>query len=109
MPPGKLAAQAGHAYLEAFLAALAADPERAAAYASDPPGTKVCLAAPSEAALLAVARRAEAAGLPVVLITDHGHVLPPHFAGGPVRTAVGIGPARRSEVRHVTGTLALVR
>lgn len=32
MTPGKLAAQAGHAYVNTFLAALASDPARAAAY-----------------------------------------------------------------------------
>jgi peptidyl-tRNA hydrolase len=44
MSPGKIASQAGHAFMEAFLAA---PPEAQAAYRKDAPGTKICLRAPT--------------------------------------------------------------
>ena len=47
MPLGKAAAQAGHAYLEAYFAATTTAPELASAYRADPPGTKVVLIARS--------------------------------------------------------------
>jgi peptidyl-tRNA hydrolase len=108
MPPGKLAAQAGHAYLEAFLACQRIDPTAAAAYAADPPGTKVALAVPTESALCDASVLAGELGLPAALITDRGHVLLPHFTGAPIVTALGIGPVRRSEVRRLTRRFALV-
>lgn len=109
MPAGKLAAQAGHAYLEAYLTALREIPDLALAYAADPPGTKVVLAANSLAHLERLASKAEASRVPYTLITDSGHILPPHFDGRPIVTALGFGPARRSEIRHITGGLALIR
>lgn len=128
MSPGKTAAQAGHAFLDSYLAAGAGDPLRAAAYLSDPldgetpsrphSGTKVALAAGNLDALLRAAYEAKIAGLPCALITDSGHVLPGDFVRGhwhqpfdgrPVVTALGIGPARRAEVRHITDRFALVR
>ena len=109
MPPGKAAAQAGHAFLEAFFAAQQHDPDSAASYRADPPGTKVTLTARSEEHLLRLADRAAAAGLAPVLITDSGHILPPHFDGGPVLTALGIGPARASAVRPFLRSLDLYR
>jgi PTH2 family peptidyl-tRNA hydrolase len=146
MSPGKAAAQAGHAFLDTYLAALAVDPARAAAYLSDPfkaadpvcrpdsgcpadladpattirpySGTKVVLLARDLDALQRAAYEAKAAGLPWALITDSGHVLPATFDGqawrqpfdgSPVVTALGLGPARRAEVRHITDRLALVR
>lgn len=99
MPAGKLTAQAGHAFLDSFFAAAAADPARAAAYRLAAPGTKVVLAAPDLSALEEAAALAAALSLPHALITDSGHILPPHFNGGPVVTALGLGPATREEVR----------
>jgi PTH2 family peptidyl-tRNA hydrolase len=109
MPPGKAAAQAGHAFLESFFAACEFAPEIAAAYRADPPGTKVVLAARGLPELRHLAQGAADAGLPFALITDHGHVLPPHFDGGPVVTALGIGPARRDRIDHLVRRYKLVR
>lgn len=102
MPPGKLAAQAGHAYLGAFLAA---DENIASRYASDPPGTKICLGARDLSELLALRDYAASKGIPHALITDSGHVCPPDFDGSPIVTALGVGPATRREVANLTKRL----
>lgn len=108
MPPGKMAAQAGHAFLGAYLESLAQRPDEAASYIDDAPGTKIVLEAPDLDRLLRARERARRAQLPCVLIRDRGHILPPHFDGSPIVTALGIGPVRRAEVRRVTGALPLV-
>jgi PTH2 family peptidyl-tRNA hydrolase len=108
MPPGKLAAQAGHAYLDSFLIAQTRQPDVAAAYAAPGQGTKVTLAARSLNALLRAAADAAESGLAHALITDSGHVLPPHFDGSPVVTALGLGPATREEVEHITRRFRLI-
>ena len=103
MSPGKLAAQAGHA----FVAALArASPGRVAEYCN---GTKVVLGARTLDELMEVYERASYEGLPCSLIEDSGHVMPPHFDGSPIITAVGIGPVLRHESHHITRKLNLVR
>lgn len=107
MTPGKLAAQAGHAYLDSFLEAQRLNPHAAQAYRAPGHGTKVCLAARNLGDLLLAQERAAAAGLPHALITDSGHVHPPHFDGGEVVTALGIGPATRAEMRRITSRLRL--
>lgn len=108
MPPGKMAAQSGHAFLEAYLKSARENNESAQAYAADPPGTKVVLCASSLEHIKEIERRANILGITTSLITDSGHVLPPHFDGGPVVTALGFGPATREEVRRITKGLALV-
>jgi peptidyl-tRNA hydrolase len=105
MSVGKIAAQAGHAYLDAFLAA---DPATAARYRADGHGTKVCLAAPSLSALLLALDLAQARGLPHALVVDSGHVHPPDFDGSPVPTALGVGPATWAECRRVVDRFRLL-
>lgn len=102
MPSGKLAAQAGHAYLNSYLASLTSRPEIAVDYQRDGIGTKVCLEASNEFRLLRAYEEAQRAGIPCALIIDQHHILPPHFTGDPIITALGLGPARAGEVRHIT-------
>lgn len=102
MTPGKLAAQAGHAYLNAYLQNPI--PE----YQSDGLGTKVCLSVPDEYALLRLKQKLEKHKIPTSLITDSGHVMPPHFDGSPVITALGFGPATKDEVYYLTRKLKLL-
>jgi PTH2 family peptidyl-tRNA hydrolase len=109
MSPGKLSAQSGHAYLNTYLNALKDTPDAAQAYQADGLGTKVCLVATSEYRLLRAYEDAKAAGLPCSLIIDQHHVLPPHFDGSPIITALGIGPARRDDVRHITKRFSLLK
>lgn len=102
MPPGKLAAQAGHAYTDALCHALDTDPDRFWSYRRGNGGSKVTLLAKNEHALRRAYAEAIEAGLPATLITDSGHVLLPHFDGSPIVTALGIGPCRREECKHIT-------
>jgi peptidyl-tRNA hydrolase len=94
MSPGKIASQAGHAYLGAFIEAQKSSPDTAAAYSSDLPGTKVCLQA-SLSELLRAKAEAEAAGLPTFLVIDSG--CPNFFEGRPTITALGFGPASKQQ------------
>lgn len=108
MSPGKLASQAGHAFLDSYLAALTTDPARVASYGAPGAGTKVVASSSSLGELLRARDFALEAGIPYALVTDSGHVCPPHFDGSPIVTALGIGPATRAEVRRITDGFALV-
>jgi peptidyl-tRNA hydrolase len=108
MPPGKLAAQAGHGFLGAIQAARHSQSPYVVPYEADPPGTKIVLAAPCLDLLLQAHDRCLAAGIPCALIEDSGHVLPPHFTGSPIITALGFGPAPRDQVRGVSRLFQLV-
>jgi PTH2 family peptidyl-tRNA hydrolase len=102
MPPGKLASQAGHAYLNSFLTSQQERPDITDFYQRDGIGTKLCLEAKNQDALLKAYHAVQAAGIPCSLIIDEHHVLPPHFDGSPIITALGIGPARKHEVHQIT-------
>ena len=105
MPPGKLAAQAGHAFLGAIEASPA---DRRASYLADSPGTKVVLIAPTVDHLLWASGELAVLGLGQFLVEDSGHILPPHFDGNPIITALGFGPATRDEIRRITRRFDLV-
>ncbi len=75
MTPGKIASQAGHAYLGVFLRCQELNPQLLAEYLKDFPGTKVCLNGKNLDALLRAQAEAEASGIPCSLITDSGGAL----------------------------------
>ncbi|AOG03486.1 aminoacyl-tRNA hydrolase [Bosea sp. RAC05] len=103
MPAGKMSSQAGHAYTDALWNAFDQDPDLALRYRRDGVGgSKVTLKAKNEAAILRAQRECEEAGIPHALIIDRDHILPPHFTGQPIVTAIGIGPSTRAEARHIT-------
>jgi PTH2 family peptidyl-tRNA hydrolase len=102
MPPGKLVAQCGHAFQDARDQAAVMRPDIAAQYKGTGHGTKVCMYAKNQHQLLRAYRDAQKAGLPCILVIDRGHVLPPHFDGKPIITAVGIGPVYQDEVKDIT-------
>ena len=107
MTPGKLAAQAGHAFLGAQLAATN-HPDHsvhAKAYALETPGTKVVLSAPLWR-IRDLKRTCEGEGIPHFLVIDEGHVHPPDFTGDPIETAIGIGPIPRSISNRLMRKLA---
>lgn len=108
MGSGKLAAQAGHAYLGAYLAALSFGISsfvvQAGKYAQELPGTKVCLAA-SYGKLLETREKCLSRGLPHFLVVDSG--CPNFYGGEPIVTALGIGPLLRSQAKPVVGKLRL--
>lgn len=106
MSAGKTASQAGHAYLGAFINANA-DLQRA--YHSEfpeHPGTKVCLTAKSLDRILIAKEMAEAAGIPSFLVTDSG--CSNFFDGKPIITALGLGPATKNQIAHITKKFQLL-
>lgn len=109
MPAEKMAAQTGHAYLNAWDKANAERPDIAAQYKGTGNGTKVLMYAKTEHQLIRAYDDAVAAGIPCDLIIDRGHKLPPHFDGSPIITAVGFGPVFEDEVRHITKRYTMVR
>lgn len=103
MPPGKLAAQAGHAYTDALCNALLKDKTRFTNYRNDAKGgSKVTLKAKNETQLIKAYNELIELGIPCAIIVDREHILPPHFDGSPIITALGIGPCAQSEVKHIT-------
>lgn len=110
MPPGKLAAQAGHAYTDALWACLDQAPDQALAYRTTGlGGSKVTIQAKNLAQLERAARECAEAGIPHAVVTDAEHVLLPHFTGAPIVTALGIGPVTRAQCRHITKRFQVVQ
>ena len=105
MSPGKLATQAGHAYLGAFLAAQAQARPETSAYATLSPGTKVCLQG-KLTQLIRVLKELAQLELPHFVVVDSGCA--DFFAAQPVTTAVGFGPATRSQIQHITRRFQLL-
>lgn len=107
MSSGKIASQAGHAFLGAFLRC--ADAARLAEYHKDfpqSPGTKVCLQARNLDQLLNTEQAARDSGLSIFRVVDSG--CENFFGGQPIITALGIGPATREEIQHITKKLRLI-
>lgn len=103
MSPGKLSAQAGHAYTDALWACLDQDPDRALAYRYNGiGGSKVTIKCENLGQLERAQRECEEAGIPHAVVTDAEHILLPHFTGEKIVTALGIGPCTRAQCRHIT-------
>ncbi|RDI98358.1 hypothetical protein DVT68_07370 [Dyella solisilvae] len=102
MSPSKLAAQCGHAFVNAYERARLERPAITASYRGSGEGTKVVMEAKSLATLVRAYRDLQAAALPYHLVIDRGHHWPPHFTGAPIITALGMGPVFRDEVAHIT-------
>jgi PTH2 family peptidyl-tRNA hydrolase len=114
MRKGKMIAQGAHASLRVILLAGSADAARTtySITMTEPMAawltgrfTKVCVSVDSEAALDDVVARAEAAGVPVALITDAGAT---EFHGVPTKTCCAVGPAWKDDVDAITGGLPLL-
>jgi len=115
MRKGKMIAQGSHAcmmFLVESLLAAARDPASsfhldAGAWQWLASGrmSKICVRVDSEAELLEVAAKAQAAGLPVHVVTDAGLT---EFGGVPTRTCAAIGPAAASRIDPITGHLKLL-
>lgn len=107
MTCGKIASQAGHAFLGAFLQCR--DAARLADYHREfpqSPGTKVCLQARNLDQLLRAEQAARDAGLSIFRVVESG--CENFFGGQSVITALGIGPATREEIQHITKKLKLL-
>ena len=106
MDTGKIASQAGHAYLGAFLNANSDLQKEYHAEYPTHPGTKVCLEAKNLHHLLRAKGEAEAAGIPTYLVTDSG--CPNFFGGEPTITALGLGPACKDQIKQITKRFQLM-
>ncbi len=106
MSAGKIASQAGHAYLGAFLKCQEINPQILCEYLRDFPGTKVCLKSKNLDSLLRAKAEAESSGIPCSLITDSG--CPNFFDGRPIITAIGLGPARENQINLITRRFQLL-
>jgi peptidyl-tRNA hydrolase len=95
MSAGKIASQAGHAYLGAFLKSTK---EAQAEYMKDCIGTKVCLQCPDLGTLHRYHLMAQELGLPTDFIVDTGNN---GWDGVPTATALGIGPINRTQARFL--------
>jgi PTH2 family peptidyl-tRNA hydrolase len=103
MPPGKLAAQAGHAYTDVLDLAQKSSPEIALRYRNrENGGSKVTLKAKNTNQLIKAYEDLIDLGIPATLVVDQGHILPPHFNGNPIITALGVGPCTQFEVKQIT-------
>lgn len=103
MPAGKLAAQAGHAYTDVLDLAHQLTPNIVSRYRNkDNGGSKVTLKAKNTNQLIKAYEELMDLGIPAQLVVDQGHILPPFFNGDPIITALGIGPCKQSDVKHIT-------
>lgn len=105
MSTGKLASQAGHAFLDSYFQALQSRPMIATEY----DGTKVVLVARDLEHLERAYEMAQLYGLPSALVIDSGHISLPFFTGTPIITAVGLGPCTRAEVQCITKHYQLLK
>jgi PTH2 family peptidyl-tRNA hydrolase len=110
MPTGKLIAQCGHAFEMAHDRARHERPDITALYKGTGNGTKLTMYAKNLGQLIRAYREALASGIPCELIIDRGHVMPgTPFTGEPIITALGIGPAYKDEVAHITKRYTLAK
>ena len=103
MGKGKIAAQACHASIEAFIEAQKKCPEVVEKWLKEGQ-KKVVVKVRSEEELMEVFREASQKGLPCSLIRDAGRT---QLAPG-TYTAVAIGPEREEKIDKITGRLKLL-
>ena len=103
MPAGKLSAQAGHAYTDALEESRLISPERHKTYRNGSKGgSKVTLKSKNVNQIIKAFLQLKELGIPCALIVDRDHIMPPHFNGEPIITALGVGPCKKEEVHHIT-------
>ena len=94
MTPGKVASQAGHAFVGA---ALESGKERWLDYSRDGMGTKVCVVARNSRLIEEAHEYALEKGIPCFKVIDSGCT--DFFGGKPILTALGIGPVKKNEMK----------
>jgi PTH2 family peptidyl-tRNA hydrolase len=110
MPVGKMSSQACHAAKNVAIIAAKYNPELLRLYQGPKfLGTQIILQAKNKDALLQAHEASKEAGLISSLIIDEHHILPPHFTGAPIITALGIGPCTKEEAHAITNRFQLVR
>ena len=106
MDPGKCSSQAGHAYLGSFLLSLPDIQEEYHKEFPEHPGTKICLKADTLGQLLLAESAAKEAGIPCFRVIDSG--CKNFFGGKPIITALGLGPATKAQIQHITSKFKLL-
>jgi peptidyl-tRNA hydrolase len=106
MCSGKIASQAGHAFLDALLNASQNDSHIAEQYRQNSHGIKICLSAENLHRVLAARDWCLQRSIPHALITDLGYT---QFEGQSTITALGFGPARKRDVYELTRKFSLMR
>ena len=110
MSAGKLASQAAHASKNCVLLAQKYNPQLLQEYqGASFIGTQIILKAKSEIQIYDAFFKARNAGLICSLIVDQHHVMPPHFDGNPIVTALGIGPCTREQAHSITKKFGVVK
>lgn len=104
LPEGKLAAQAGHAFVGALLEALDRDVEMATAYIESVAQVKIVLVAAGVDDLRRVQEKADNRGVITYLVTDAARTVLPE----PTVTVLGIGPMNKTDSNAITRGLALL-
>jgi peptidyl-tRNA hydrolase len=103
LPPGKLAVQAGHAFLTAWRNAYASDEDSALDYANDMQ-TKIVLLAPDLATLERIEAKAKKRGVHTALITDAARTV----LLEPTVTVLGLGPMSKTDCNALTRGLEML-
>lgn len=110
MPAGKLASQASHASRLSLLQFIKQHPHRLDEFiTNNVAGSMIVVKCKNLTQLEKAFEQAKEYGFPCAMFTDSGHVLPPHFDGSPVTTALAIGPATKESMRPITKKFQLVR
>ena len=102
MGKGKIAAQAGHAFVEAYKKTKMKDPDAVEAWETTG-GEKVVLKVSSEGELIKYYTRLKRK-FPTVLIRDAGHT---QITSG-TKTCIGVGPVKESDIDSITKELKLL-
>ncbi|MBN1159977.1 MAG: peptidyl-tRNA hydrolase [Candidatus Diapherotrites archaeon] len=102
MGKGKIAAQAGHAFVEAYKKTKMKNPDAVDIWEKTG-GEKVVLKVSSESELIKYYDRLKRK-FPTVLITDAGHT---QIKSG-TKTCIGVGPVKESEIDPITSELKLL-
>ncbi len=103
MGKGKLAAQVGHASIEAFLRAGVSHPHYVEAWLAAGQ-KKICLKVPDEHHFESLQIAAKKAGVPTHLVRDAGHTQIPKGS----KTVFALGPYDEATLDNITGDLKLL-
>ena len=103
MGKGKIAAQVGHASVQAFLNAGASYPSEVEAWLASGQ-KKICLKVPEADDFTSLRREAQRRGIPFHLVQDAGHTQIPKGSS----TVLAIGPFDEDVLDELTGHLKLL-
>ena len=103
MGKGKIAAQVGHASIQAFLGAGVSHPQHVEAWLAEGQ-KKICVKTPEASDFDALTRLARQRNIPVHLVRDAGHTQIPKGSA----TVLALGPFSEAALDELTGHLKLL-